>query len=183
MSPFETALGERFHLLPPQVRQLHGRRTARWTGQVTVSVAPNPLARLLGKIVSFPPAMEKAPFALELTQSEEGEVWRRTFDGHETTSVLQFREPDLLVETFGPVRLVMRPSVKVDQLTCDVQAAWLFGRVSIPAALVPRSDVTVWQDEAGRYRFDIKGRYPLLGGAIRYRGWLLPAEAAPLAKT
>ena len=182
MSPFEAALGDRFHLLGSQVRQLHGRRATKWSGQVTVSAAPNPIARMIGKFVSFPPAMDNAPFTLELTQTDAGEQWRRSFDGHDTVSVLRHVDGDILEETFGPVTLHMRPKVKVEQLACDVLGAKLFGKISVPAALVPSSDVAVWQDEAGRYRFDIKGRYPILGGAIRYRGWLLPAEASPLSR-
>jgi len=33
-----------------------------------------------------------------------------------------------------------------------------------------------WQDEAGRFRFRVAIRAPLIGAIIRYTGWLVPVS-------
>ena len=119
--------------------------------------------------------MEKSPFKLTLETGADGsETWVRDFNGHKTISTIRSSEPGQLEEIFGSTRLKLSTQVKADQLHMRVIAAALWGRISLPARLVPRSRAHVWQDEAGRYRFDIESDIPLGGRLIRYFGWLRP---------
>lgn len=181
LTPFEQVLGARFHHLMPQLRQLHGARAPSWAGQVTVTGAPTWAGRLVARFAGFPAEMQKAPFTLAIKAgAKEGtETWQRSFDGHELTSQIWIDEKTgQMREKIGAVMVELVPVVKVDALHIDVEAAWLLGSLRLPASLTPQSHVVIWQDEAGRYRFDIGAQIPMIGHLIRYEGWLRPAEAS-----
>jgi len=179
VSPFEAALGPRFHHLMPQIRQLHGARTRRWSGQVTVTAAPGRLGRWAARLAGFPAAMERADFSLRIDDTGQGtEVWRRVFGTRSMTSRLWWDDAaGLLRETVGPVSYVLVPSVAEDRLLLRVQDTKLFGRWTLPSFVALASQVKIWQDEAGRYRFDISAVSKFTGPLIRYHGWLRPDEA------
>lgn len=179
MSPFETALGPRFHHLMPQIRQLHGARTRCWSGQVTVTAAQGRLGRWAARLAGFPTAMDRGEFSLRIdTDANGAEDWRRAFGSHITTSSLWWdASAGLLREKVGPITYVLVPSVVEDRLILAVKDTKLFGRWALPSFLAPGSQVKIWQDEAGRYRFDISAFSKLTGPLIRYHGWLRPDEA------
>lgn len=177
-SPFERALGAQFHRLAPQVRQLHGGRVSEWRGQVSVAHGRGGMAALARRAGGFPPAMERAPFALSVEPSRDGaEIWIRSFDGFETRSRL-WHDPQTgqLLEQFGAVTCALSPTEKLDALQIQVDGGWLWRRVPLPGPVVPRSEVSVWQDEAGRYRFDISAGLQWGGPVIHYQGWLRAAN-------
>ena len=53
--------------------------------------------------------------------------------------------------------------------------AWVF--LGLPRFLAPRSDTREYQDEQGRFRFDVRLSLPLIGLLAHYRGWLMPEKA------
>jgi len=178
LSPFEAALGNRFHHLMPQIRQLHGARTRRWSGQVTVTAGQSRLGRWAARLAGFPPAMDREEFSLHIDDGKSGtEVWHRAFGSRTTTSHLWWdADAGALREKVGPITYVLVPSVAEDRLILTVEDTKLLGRWALPSFLAPASHVKVWQDEAGRYRFDISAEAKLTGPLIRYQGWLRPDE-------
>ena len=173
-TPFERALGDRFHRLAPQVRQLHGGIKPSWRGQVTVSHGAGWRAAAARRLGGFPPAMDRAPFALRIARTGEGrDTWHRDFDGFETRSDLWFdAATGRMMERFGAVTCTLSAREDRDALHVAVEAARLHPGPVLPAALVPKSDTVIWQDEAGRYRFDVSARFGARAAVIRYQGWL-----------
>ena len=52
---------------------------------------------------------------------------------------------------------------------------WTVFGLRLPLALAPRIEAREWQDEAGRFRFDVAVALPLAGEVVHYTGWLVPA--------
>lgn len=177
MTPFEAALGARFHHLNPQLRQLHGGRAPNWAGQVTVTAASGMLGRAIARRAGFPSEMQAAPFQISILAQDDGsEVWHRDFDGHVLRSRLWYdAETGDLREKLGPATVVLRPQVRADTLNIHLGKTCILGRWTLPKGLALRSDIAIWQDEAGRYRFDIKASMSGIGQIIAYEGWLRPA--------
>ena len=176
MTPFETVLGPRFHHLMPQLRQLHGARAPLWRGQVSVQTASGLLGRAIARFGGFPSAMQKAPMTIHIAPQQGGsEIWTRDFDGHVLKSTIWVDEATGdLRETIGPASFILRPQVRADTLHVHLGKTLLFGRWTLPKGLAVKSDSSIWQDEAGRYRFDIKASLSGLGQFMRYEGWLRP---------
>ncbi len=176
MTPFETALGARFHHLMPQLRQLHGGRAPKWKGQVSVSAASGLLGRKIAQWAGFPGAMQKAPLSIEIKSHPDGsETWIRNFGGHILASKLWVdNSSGDLLETLGPATITMRPEVRADCLHVHLGKTLLFGKWTLPKGLALKSESMIWQDEAGRYRFDIKASLSGFGQIVAYEGWLRP---------
>jgi len=175
MTPFETVLGAQFHHLNAQIRQLHGGRAPVWRGQVSVETGRGLLSRLAARLAGLPPQMENAPFVIGIEGHADGtETWTRQFGAHRTRSrIAAGADGTHLEESFGAVQLRLLAQVKVDALHVSVSEAHAFG-VRVPGALTPRSACNIWQDEAGRYRFDIKATLGTRTPIVRYFGWLRP---------
>jgi len=93
-----------FARLPRALREFHSTPGGgRAAGTVVVRRDNDLLAQLAG----FPPSGENIPIELEVVASEDTEVWTRRF-GDVVLRTLQRREGDLLLETFGPVRMFFR---------------------------------------------------------------------------
>jgi hypothetical protein len=93
-----------FENLPRALRHFHsapGGGTA--SGTVDVRRVSGWLARLVG----FPPSGDGIPLWLQVVPKGNQEVWIRRF-GETVLQTLQRREGDLLLETFGPVRVFFR---------------------------------------------------------------------------
>ena len=181
MTPFESALGARFHHLQPQIRQLHGGRAPDWAGDVTVRRSGGVLGWFVARLSGFPESMDKAPFKIRVEPTENGERWLRLFGQTQTVSTLGWTKEGGLQETLGPIQLDLTASVKADSLLVQVANARIFATVLLPNFLTPKTSAKIWQDEAGRYRFDIKASFPLIGQVLHYEGWLRPATASAFA--
>lgn len=182
MTPYETALGARFHHLMPQLRQLHGARVPEWRGQVSVTRGAG-LAGLAARLAGLPSDMDMAPCMLRIEPQADGsEQWTRDFGGQGLSSVLWYdADAGDLMERMGPVLCTMEAEVRADTLHLSVRRGLLYGKWPLPGGLSPNVRGVVWQDEAGRYRFDIDLELPMLGRLLRYEGWLRPARAAEFA--
>lgn len=182
-SPLESVLGARFHHLMPQLRQLHGGRALNWKGQATVDAPRSPVARLLARLFGLPAETQKAPIAFDITPQPDGsETWQRHFaDCTMVSSLRAGTDGTALEERFGPVTLIMVPEVREDRLNFVCKGAYLGGKLRLPGFLTPRAKAVIWQDEAGRYRFDIASELPLIGRLTRYQGWMRPDTASAFA--
>jgi hypothetical protein len=168
-------MGDRFAALPPMVRAIHtidGESAAAGEGQVARGA--NPIARLLGALVGFPPS---GAYDLFLAFAERGgrEVWTRDFGGHLFASVLS-AGPGVVVERFGPLSFHFELASLADGLDMRMRRWRAFG-VPLPLALAPRTAAREWEAD-GRFRFDVRIGFPLIGEIVHYGGWLKPAPPA-----
>jgi hypothetical protein len=168
-------LGPAFETLPPAVRALHdvGRDSAA-QGEGTVARGRSPLARLLGAVIRFPPS-GAYPLRVEFEERGSGERWTRDFGGHRFSSTLGARGRRV-AERFGPLSFVFDLPAGPHGLAMQLRR-WTFLGLPLPLSLAPRIQAREWQDEAGRFRFEVAVAMPLAGDVVRYSGWLVPLRA------
>src|SRR5262249_20725400 len=113
-----------------------------------------------------------------VTMQREGasETWQRDFGGHRFRSHLSRAGPagsGWLRERFGIVSFEMELRIERGRLFYPVRRASGFG-LRLPRIVLPSTDDAYeYVDDAGRARFDIAIRLPLLGPLVRYSGWLI----------
>jgi hypothetical protein len=181
---FADALGSAFAALPAPLRAMHG---AGWhrsaAGEAEVEGAAGLLARIVARLVGFPPS-GRLPVRVTMSTDGDGECWVRDFGGRRFRSRLRWRgEAGRLEERFGPFAFTLEVPAGEWGLGMRVER-WRCLGVRLPRWLAPFGDATESVDAAGRFRFDVSIRLPLgLGRVVRYRGWLLPEpEAAPVPR-
>jgi predicted dinucleotide-binding enzyme len=171
---YARAMDERFDRLPPAVRAMHelyGDDGA--AGEGMVERGTNPIARLAGWLVRFPPN-GTYPLRVAFAERNGAETWTRRFGPHRFHSILSQRG-NRVVERFGPLRFAFElPSD--DQGLMMVLTGWSAFGIRLPRFLAPRIEAREWQDEAGRFRFLVAIRAPLIGTIVRYTGWLVPVS-------
>ena len=181
---FQTALGDRFADLPDALRDLHlvlHRR--RWKGRAQIIRGRGLLARLVCRIVGFPPAGQDVAVSVSMHRQGLVEHWVRDFGGKRFRSILSVADADMdaVWEQFGPFRFEIGLNVLGRQLEYPVRRARLFG-LPWPMALTPKSDTFEGEDADGRATFDVAISLPIVGRLIHYQGWLERVENdAPLA--
>ncbi|HWU72082.1 MAG TPA: DUF4166 domain-containing protein, partial [Sphingomonas sp.] len=171
---YARVMADRFERLPQAVRALHdvhGDDGA--AGEGTVERGSNPLARFTGWLVRFPPT-GTYPLHVSFAERDGSETWTRHFGKHRFRSTLGQRG-DRVVERFGPLRFAFALPSDDQGLTMEL-AGWSAFGVPLPRFLAPRIEAREWQDEAGRFRFLVAIRAPLIGAIVRYTGWLVPVS-------
>lgn len=169
---YARAMGARFFRLPPLVRAIHEPAgDCGAMGEGVVTRGRNPLARLIGAVMRFPPAGSH-PLHVHFHERGGGERWTRDFGGHRFASTMAL-ERDGLTEGFGPLRFAFDLPSDDHGLEMRHRGWSLFG-VPMPRFLGPRIAAREWQ-EGGRFRFEVDVGFPLIGRVIRYDGWLNPA--------
>lgn len=166
---YARAMGAAFERLPPAVRALHEvLRDDGAHGRATVTRGGNPIARLIGRIVGFPPEGEH-DLHVHFEEQEGVETWTRRFSGKGFHSRLALRR-GLLVERFG--LLTFGFALPSDERGLEmILRAWWLGPVRMPLLLGPRCAAREWEED-GRFRFDVSIGLPPIGGIAHYRGWL-----------
>lgn len=178
---FRSVLGPAFEALPAEIRALHcALAERRWSGVADVERGGNPLARLVCRLVGFPPAGNAVPVTVTVRREAGREVWRRRFAGASFRSVLGpagAPGDGRIRERFGPLSFVIALRAGPRGLRYPVESGAFLG-IPIPRCLLPRSE-TAETAEAGRFRFDVALGLPFAGLLVRYRGWLVPDDPAP----
>lgn len=174
-SPFRTVLGQNFAGLLPAVKQVHGAEGALFlAGSAEVTAAANPLARLVGWLSGMPKA-GPAQAAVSFTPLPGGRVlWQRRFDGRRYASVMaagQGAESGLLIEYFGPFRLRFRLTPQDGRLHWSL-AGWRLLGLPLPGFTCPEINCIEGGDGQGRFTFDIRVRFPLVGPVVAFCGSL-----------
>lgn len=158
-----------FDRLPPAVRAIHAvLRDDGAHGAATVTRGGNPVARLIGRIVGFPPAGEHE-LHVHFAEADGVETWTRRFSGRGFHSRLSLRR-GLLVERFGLLTFGFALPADENGLEMVLRAWWL-GPLRMPLFLGPRCAAREWQED-GRFRFDVSIALALIGLIAHYRGWL-----------
>ncbi len=170
--PFLQALADP-SVLPQSVRDMH-RNPGEYVGECDIERGQGILIQLALKLGRFPPAGRHVPVRLVTQTQDKDHSWLRDFGGHETTSELRFdAKTGDVHERFGPLSVWLRPAASKRGLEVHIHRLTVFG-VPLPQFLLPQSTTNEWQDDLGRFRFDVAASMPGLGLLIRYHGWLTP---------
>jgi len=166
---YARVMGERFGRLPPAVRAMHAvLRDGGASGRATVTRGRHPLARLIARVVGFPPEGEHA-LHVHFQERDGVETWTRCFSSHAFHSRLSQRGKRL-VERFGPLSFGFDLPSDGRGLTM-VMRGWRLLGLPLPLMFAPRSEAREWEEE-GRFHFDVSIALPLIGPIVHYRGWL-----------
>jgi hypothetical protein len=168
-------LGPRFDALPPAVRAMHDLNGAAGAvGEGKVVRGKGVLARVIAALMRFPPA-GTWPLRLAFVEHDGVETWTRDFGGHRFASILSAAPGGLIEERFGPMRFAFELPAGPDRLEMHLHG-WSAFLIPMPRFLAPRIAAREWQDEQGRFRFDVGVALPLVGEVVGYRGWLVPLK-------
>ncbi|MEP5758741.1 MAG: saccharopine dehydrogenase NADP-binding domain-containing protein, partial [Litoreibacter sp.] len=73
---FQTVLGDKFDVLPPQIKALHGViGRATWTGKADVTRGVGLAARVVAWAFRFPKAARDIPVTVQMERTDTSEVW------------------------------------------------------------------------------------------------------------
>jgi hypothetical protein len=180
VSPFQQALGAEFSKLPKALQRFHHTDAPhRFQGRASVTHGRGLLAAVAIKLGGFPPAAADIPMTITVMQKGQAERWDRLFGTHKTTSDLRYdNATSTIIERFGMVACAIVPTLVDGTLNVAVVRASVLG-IPLPQIFSPRSSSREWQDDKGRFCFDIAaylGRDTLL---IRYSGWLEADDPTP----
>jgi hypothetical protein len=174
-SPFQRILGERFDALPSPVRRLHSLEAAALASGLSEITAPaNPLAWLIGWIAGLPRQGRDIPVTVEFLPDGQGrEHWKRRFASRRYASVMVAGEggdEGMLIERFGPFRLLFRLEPQADGLAWSLERWRLLG-LPLPRWTTPSIEC-LESGDGERFVFDIDVTFPAAGHVAHYRGWL-----------
>ena len=162
--------------LPPEVRELHDIvGTRNFAGRASVTRGRSVLARLVGRLVGFPPSASDIPVDVTMSCIDGREHWSRNFDGDRFSSVMSAgngRLKHLVCERFGPTSFSMALVLDNGQLNY-VPRGWTFLGIPMPGSLAPQGKTCEYV-EAGKFRFHVEIRLPIIGHIVTYDGWLQP---------
>ena len=117
---FRRLLGAAIDDLPPVLREAHDSRIdQRWRGVAQVEAHPNPLARLLCRMMRLPPAGTAIPVTVWFERRGTAEHWHRDFAGRRYGSTLVERD-GLMIERMGMATNIFRVSVEDGALRLDL---------------------------------------------------------------
>ncbi len=179
---FETALGEEtMDRLPPALQTFHGLAGAPvWSGTAEIETGGGWPGRLLRRVMGMPEAGSAIPVTVTVDRpsgSGNGEIWTRNFAGQRFSSHLQLQRPGQVSETFGPLSFDLGLAAVDGGLEMPVTGWRCFG-IPMPRFLRPLSQAREFEDDRGRFCFDVRLSLPVFGMLIHYRGWLVPAAKA-----
>ncbi|MDU8945098.1 DUF4166 domain-containing protein [Ovoidimarina sediminis] len=170
----EAALAEDWAALPPEIRRIHDIwDRERFEGRATVTRGTSFPARLLARLMGFPPALNDTPVSVTMERKGAAEIWTRRFGCHSFQSTLSPETPGVIRERFGPLTALTRLTATPKGLAITIERMEFLG-IPLPAALNPVSDVTETV-ESGRFTFDIRLALPWGAPLVHYKGWLAPA--------
>lgn len=157
--------------LPKALQALHSTG-GFYSGRCSVTPGKGWLAKLALRFAGMPSGGDDIPVRLRVEQEGNAWIWTRDFDGHITRSRLTLdQDQGCVCEQFGQVSVWLKPVFVPERLEIQIMRLSLL-RVPFPKVLLPQSKTEEWQDDEGRFRFDVSARMPLVGALIRYQGWL-----------
>jgi hypothetical protein len=182
------AIGARqFEALPAALRAFHALDApVVWTGRAVVEAGTNPIARLVARAIGLPATGNDVTVTVVTARMAANpsappvERWTRRFAGRCFASELAVHKDGSVTERFGPFTFEIGLRAGEGKLHFPV-TAWRLGGLRLPLKLAPRSDAHEWQDENGRFNFDVKLTLPVFGMLAHYRGWLEPRVRSGLA--
>lgn len=161
---FRRLLGAAIDDMPPVLRAAHDSRVDQcWSGVAQVGAHPNPLARLLCRLMRLPATETAVPVTIRFERRGAAEYWYRDFAGHHYHSTL-IEQDGLMIERMGMAINIFRVSVKNRALRLDLIGFRFLG-LPLASALRPH-----WHEGDGCYVFDVPVDLWPFGRVIRYTG-------------
>ncbi|ARO29060.1 saccharopine dehydrogenase protein [Rhizobium sp. NXC14] len=171
---YRRILGDAWEKMPPALAAMHAGGTRLASGRARIERGSGLLARLIAGLIGFPAAGEDVPVAVRFAADGEREIWTRSF-GSKTFRSWQAagkgRERHLLVEVFGPFRVLLALVPEGQKLRLFVRG-WRFCGIPLPLFLAPGGD-TYEEERDGRFHFHVEIGGRLTGLVVRYSGWLV----------
>ncbi len=177
MPLFQSALDDRWHILPASVRRLHAIYDKEsFSGRADVTRGRGILARLAAWCFRFPRAGADVPLTITKIRTGAGETWERNFDGRLFRSYLTPSKRHHYKERFWAFTYEQELPVEDGALQFPIRRGWFMG-IPLPRILMPRSNSGEYEVN-GVFRFDVELKAPLTGALIvRYRGSVEPDGA------
>lgn len=180
-SIFQTHLEQRtFASMPKAVQSFHiAKGPVVWRGTADVQTGRGFIKSIIAKMFGFPKAGRNVDVVVAVDRFWNGkpkaERWVRTFRNVSFSSTLTVDAKRRFLERFGPFAFAIGLNANPDGLKMPV-AGWRLNALPLPRFLAPKSEAKEYQDEHGRFVFDVKLTLPLLGPLAHYKGWLQPAS-------
>ncbi|MEH7910122.1 DUF4166 domain-containing protein [Rhizobium laguerreae] len=171
---YRQILGSAWERLPPALAALHAGGARVASGRARIERGGGLLARIVAGVIGFPRAGEDVPVTVRFVPDGDREVWTRDFGGKIFRSLQlegKGRDRHLLVEVFGPFRVLMAPVPDGEKLRLVVRG-WQFCGIPLPMFLAPGGD-THEEERDGRFHFHVEIGGRLTGLVVRYTGWLV----------
>ena len=166
---FARIIAEKGLRVPSVVARFHAADTGRYRGSAKVE-GGNFVARLIARLVGFPPPRLTVDFEITTAPQGEGHLWSRRFGRNTTTSYLRYdNRRHCAVESFGPIRIEMGLRMQGEGLAVDVLRICVLG-IPLPVWLTPRSASSEFETSQGYFGFDISASLPGVGLLVRYQG-------------
>lgn len=154
--------------LPQVLREAHDSRVDQcWQGVARVEANPNPLARLLCRLMRLPAAGAAIPVTVRFERCGAAEHWHRDFAGRRYHSTFVERD-GRMIERMGMATNIFRVSVQGGALRLDL-IGFRFLALALPMALRPHCHARETEQD-GRYMFDVPVDLWPFGRIIRYTG-------------
>ncbi|MEM7731979.1 MAG: DUF4166 domain-containing protein, partial [Pseudomonadota bacterium] len=159
--PFWQVIDAKALPVPDAVLSLHeGAGERRFAGRARIERGKNPIVRLGLWLSGFPPEGQDVPVTLSIRVGDETSEWVRDFGGHITRSRLWYEaNREAVGERIGPFRLRLALSVEENQLHMEIAGFSFFG-IPLPRWCHPISETREFEDDQGRFCFDVSGRMP-----------------------
>lgn len=171
-SLFRDLLGNALDRTPAPVRMLHELPLPhRFEGEAQVRVAKGAMARWTACIAGLPRREGRVAMAVTMERTAQGERWTRHFPPTPFVSRLWIRD-GLLCECIGPSEVRFRLHADGEGIVWEPVALRLFGRLPLPRFLLRGVTAREGVDALGRYCFEARAGFPLLGCVVAYEGWL-----------
>jgi hypothetical protein len=170
----QRVLRETYARLPEPIRAMHDvgeAMTAR--GDAAVRRGRNPIARLAAMIFGFPSTTDHTSVEVTFLPEEGRETWRRRFGSSRFSSTQEYGGPGLLIERFGPIAFSIALRGSEAGIDLIPERAW-FGPIPLPRFTVRDISGTERVAEDGRFEFNVRIAFPIIGDIIAYRGRLSP---------
>lgn len=152
---------------------MHDRVTSfRSTGQATITLGRNPIARGLQALGLLPKPGARAETEVTFTMRDGRERWTRRLGSFSGSSVQGWPSTDHVWEMIGPIAGQAR--FKEHEADLDLElASYRFPGIPRPRFLWLRAWGYERVDEEGQFTFDIRIRLPFGLDLVTYEGWLV----------
>jgi hypothetical protein len=175
----------KYQELPASLQQFHNvDGPTVWHGRADITSGTSLGARIISKIVGFPPAGKDVPLTVSVNrgincENVMDEEWTRNFAGKRFASKLSIDHDKTFRERFGALSFEIGLDVVDNAIVMPVKS-WVidtpFGTIPMPLWLAPVSKTREFEDENGVFNFDVKVTLPFFGLLAHYRGQLQPAD-------
>ena len=176
---FRRVLGSAWDDLPEQILALHDVSGIRvFEGRARVTRGSSILARLLGRVIGFPPAADDVPLRVRMNADGERERWTRDFDGHKFSSVMSVgkkRASGLICERFGPAQFAIALVLENGGLKY-VPRRWTLLGIPMPLYLAPQGKMLEYVED-DIFHFHVELKLPIIGNIVTYQGWLRATDS------